>query len=411
MTLALIGILLGECDIGSRVFGAYARTAPGAAKRIAFVVALSMALAAPISVLTVHPESALAQRWATGFGLLGTALFLHFLFPYRWGMRRGTGRGTAETCRQLTDRVMLRSVTIEMERLPQDMDELTVLAMSDLHCNSAAQLDLISESLDQLAGDELVLVLGDLGENASLLPKTIETLSHLTSRYGTFCVRGNHDFEGGRAATIEELVEPTAITLLSNEVFPLPGLDAAIVGLEHPWACHAIRGPPGFPYTTPTCIRLRQALAQSPSPSSASWTFGSSRPMSRPKNPKVKSMTSRGLSPARADTTASVAPALKSVALWNVQKGTDLHIFRIPLVTTTGGNQKSSSWLFLPPRGAGSRIDAYDASGEPPPSGWNTMYTMRGKIHSVSFHRPRQSRLSTPTLCAIAATPRDGCER
>ena len=139
--------------------------------------------------------------------------------------------------------------------------------------------------------------------------------------------------------------------------------------------------------------------------------IGSSRPMSRPMNPKAKSMISRGLSPARADTTASVAPVLKSVALWNVQKGTDLHISRIPLVTTTGGNQKPSSWLFLPPRGAGSRFDAYDASGEPPPSGWSTMYTIRGKIHSVSFHRPRQSRLSTPTLCVIAATPRDGCER
>ena len=242
MTLALIGILLGECaivlDIGSRVFGAYARTAPGSAKRMALVVALSIALAAPVSVLAVHPESTLVQWWVTVFGLLGAALFLHFLFPYRWGIRRVTGRGVTESCRQLTDRVVIRNVTIETKHLPPGMDELTVLAMSDLHCNSAAQLDLISESLDRLADDELdlVLVLGDLGEKASLLPETIEVLSRLKSRYGTFCVRGNHDYEGGRATTIEELVEPTAITLLPNEVYPLPGLDAAIVGLEHPWS-------------------------------------------------------------------------------------------------------------------------------------------------------------------------------
>ena len=41
MVPALIGIALGECailfDIANRVFGSYARTAPGAAKRIAFI--------------------------------------------------------------------------------------------------------------------------------------------------------------------------------------------------------------------------------------------------------------------------------------------------------------------------------------------------------------------------------------
>ena len=122
MTLALMGILLGECaivlDIRSRVFGAYARTAPGAAKRIALVVALSIALAAPVSVLTVHPESTLVQWWAMSFGLLGAVLFLHFLFPYRWGIRRVTSQRATETCHQLTDRVVLRSVTIETEHLP-----------------------------------------------------------------------------------------------------------------------------------------------------------------------------------------------------------------------------------------------------------------------------------------------------
>jgi len=262
MTFALIGILLGECaivlDIGSRVFGAYARTAPGAAKRMALVVALSIALAAPISALTVYPESTVARWWAMGFGLLGTALFLHFLFPYRWGIRRVTGPGVTETCRQLTDRIVLRSVTAEIEDLPEGLDELTVLALSDLHCNRAAQLDLIRDSLDQLADDELdlVLVLGDLGEKASLLPEIIEVLSRPRSRYGTFCVRGNHDFEGGRSIRIEELVEPTAIALLSNEVYRLPGLDAAIVGFEHPWS--------GTPLPPATNCRLAIGLTHTP---------------------------------------------------------------------------------------------------------------------------------------------------
>jgi len=80
-----------------------------------------------------------------------------------------------------------------------------------------------------------VFVLGDLGEREDLLPGVVQAVSAIPSRFGTFVVRGNHDCEGWRDQAIQELLARNRITLLASETLPLPGMNVALIGLEHPW--------------------------------------------------------------------------------------------------------------------------------------------------------------------------------
>ena len=91
-------------------------------------------------------------------------------------------------------------------------------------------------SSQRMAGVDKVFAL--LGGKPLLLPRIVAMLDSLSSRYGTFCVRGNHDCERDRAEAIESLLAETDITLLANAARVLDPIDVTVLGVETPW-----RGP------------------------------------------------------------------------------------------------------------------------------------------------------------------------
>lgn len=78
------------------------------------------------------------------------------------------------------------------------INNLNLFVLSDLHCNSQHQLNVIEESIDELKTlkIDLLLILGDLTENEKYLSALFKLFSGIRTEYGKFLVRGNHDYEG-----------------------------------------------------------------------------------------------------------------------------------------------------------------------------------------------------------------------
>ncbi len=247
VAFAVAGTVLGMSalgvELGNRLLGSGAKYRLGSGACIAIVVGACLLLAAPACVMCALPRSDAARFSGAAGGVLGVLIFLHYLVPYRFGIRRERRAETVGPTRSLAGPVVLREVTVRFPTLPRATEGLKLLLVSDLHCNSAAQLELLRDcarALEEMisaspeALPDLVCICGDLGENESLLPDVVGVLASLPSRHGAFCVRGNHDLGLGRGERLRELLSGSAITLLANDAHVLPELGLALVGLEAP---------------------------------------------------------------------------------------------------------------------------------------------------------------------------------
>ncbi len=185
-------------DLGSRIFGSYRRTPWGAAWRMLLVVAAGGVLFAPLGL--VWAGTAHAALYAYLAAPVGIAAIVHMFRPLRRGVRRVGPPDCVETAVRLTRDTGLVRCRLTLESLPTELDGLRLLLLSDLHCNNRAGVERLRRSVEAAAArrPDLVLVLGDFGERAALLPATVEAVASLRARLGTFCVRGNHDLERGR---------------------------------------------------------------------------------------------------------------------------------------------------------------------------------------------------------------------
>lgn len=82
---------------------------------------------------------------------------------------------------------------------------------------------------------DCVCFLGDFGENNGLLPDVLAAVAEVPARQGTFIVRSNHDFEGGREQTVNRTAEQFSMRVLANEAIALDKLGISLIGLEYPW--------------------------------------------------------------------------------------------------------------------------------------------------------------------------------
>lgn len=233
--LLLLGQLALLLDLGGRLFGTYARTPMQAAVRIAIVVAASCALAAPalFSLAFEYDKTPWGLWLSAGASIL---VLLHFLFPFRFGIRRTSGDTPTETV-QLLPGIQLRTETFTSFLVPPSALGFECLVLSDLHCNTQHKLGLLRQIVAALQNQtpDCVFILGDLGENNSLLPDIIATLARLPDRHGKFLVRSNHDFEGGREELVLRVAREHSIRVLANEAVAVSDVGVSLVGLEYPW--------------------------------------------------------------------------------------------------------------------------------------------------------------------------------
>ncbi len=238
--LLVAGLLLGEAsvvlDLSCRLFGSYSRNLGRLALKVCVVVAACCALAAPAVFSLLNPGSGPPLGlWLSG--VAGVLIATHFMFPCRFGIVRGS-RGFARGQReQLCPGAELRVETFAAERVPRAADGFECLVLSDLHCNTRRKLGFLRRVVKALSrsAPDAVFILGDLGENAGLLPAVFAALADLPEKCGKFLVRSNHDFEGQRGALVERLARENGIQILSNQQADLSESGLSVVGLETPW--------------------------------------------------------------------------------------------------------------------------------------------------------------------------------
>ena len=240
LLLSTAVVIVGEgcllLDLGNRLFGSYSRTPAQALWRIGVVAAAGVLLGLPLA-LAFGQARTTADAWLLASCLLSLVIAGHYLFPWRFGIRRARKSVTPAPERPLSCALGLETVTVECALPATERKSISVLLLSDLHCNTPRRLATLAEAFRSLREREydLVFILGDLTENKAILPDILRELATLHGKHGTFCVRGNHDFEMGRADIIADLAPRNSITLLANKACWVPELGLSVIGLEHPW--------------------------------------------------------------------------------------------------------------------------------------------------------------------------------
>ena len=240
MVLALALLAIGEIslilDLSNRLLGSGVRTPKNAFIKICLIVLVCFLLAVPAFIVFINPQYNPGRYLFYLSGFVGTLFFLHFLFPYRFGISRIIKKRSGRPERELITNVVLSDESATVPLLAAGPDGLRFLVVSDLHCNSQNKLNLIKNIIVKLSGEifEAAFVLGDLTENKKMLPELFDVLVKLPNRRRIFLVRGNHDFLNGREIIIEDLAKRHAINILSNRVSEIPGLGIELAGLEYP---------------------------------------------------------------------------------------------------------------------------------------------------------------------------------
>jgi len=240
MALALALLALGELslaiDLGNRLLGSGLRTPVTALIKISQVVFACVLLAVPAFLEFILPESGTVRFLFYLSSIFGALIFLHFLFPYRFGISKVRQKHPARHKRELVSNVVLRNELVSVPSLAAGTDGLQYLVVSDLHCNSQEKLNFLKNIFAKLSDEifDAVLILGDLSENSLMLPELFDALARLPNRHGIFLVRGNHDFKNGRQMIIEDLAKRHSIKILSNTFCHIPEPGIELAGLEYP---------------------------------------------------------------------------------------------------------------------------------------------------------------------------------
>lgn len=233
-----LGLLCLHIDIGCRLFGSYVRKPFTTILRTLLLVVLEMIYSLPFLAIIVLPKSDITRFLNFLIFIIGILVLIHFLFPIRFGIEPGkyTFKNVKSRESNLTSSVCLHEESITIDHLNYS-NQLELLILSDLHCNSKHHFKVIQESLAELKSlkFDIVLILGDLTEDQNYLRPLFMLFDEIDKRHGKFIVRGNHDYDYERLDLIEQLAKEFKITLLSNKNYYIEELNLSLLGTEYPW--------------------------------------------------------------------------------------------------------------------------------------------------------------------------------
>jgi predicted MPP superfamily phosphohydrolase len=154
-----------------------------------------------------------------------------------------TGAAPAVLCASTTvtglfqlEQFRIRRMTLNLPRLPQQLDGLTIVHVTDLHVGrftNGAVLERIVKATNDLQAD-LILQTGDLiNYDLRDLPQAIELVRRMRAAHGVFLCEGNHDLIENGPEFVGR-VKRAGIRLLVNEAATLRvrGADLQLLGLR-----------------------------------------------------------------------------------------------------------------------------------------------------------------------------------
>ncbi len=125
---------------------------------------------------------------------------------------------------------VLQDYTVYLEELPLEMDETTVIVLSDMHIGSTLGADWLNDRITQVLVQkpDLIFILGDFFEGHGLpLADLSSTLVRMAAPLGVWAVPGNHEFHGKDNAGLE-LFEKSGFQVIRNQWFEIkPGFIVA----------------------------------------------------------------------------------------------------------------------------------------------------------------------------------------
>lgn len=151
--------------------------------------------------------------------------------------------------------------TLVLPRLPQELDGLRLLHLSDWHFIGTIDLPFFEKLCEHLRRErfDLAVLTGDLIDDMRLTPWIAQTLGTIQAPLGKFSILGNHDWNL-EPPTIRDALQAVGWVDVASrcEVVRHHGADLAIVGNELPWMGTA----PRFDNVPSTAFRI--ALSHSP---------------------------------------------------------------------------------------------------------------------------------------------------
>ncbi len=120
---------------------------------------------------------------------------------------------------QARHRMKLMRVTIPIKDLPEDLEGLRIIQISDIHVGPTIKRGFIEEIVQRVNNldPDIIALTGDLVDGSiDYLAKDVEPLADLKAKYGKFFVTGNHEYYSGVHSWLHKVAE-LGFDVLLNE--------------------------------------------------------------------------------------------------------------------------------------------------------------------------------------------------
>lgn len=141
---------------------------------------------------------------------------------------------------QVMSGARVKKVSISHSKLPQNLKNLTIAQISDLHVGTTIRQGYVSEVVEKTnaLNPDLIFITGDLADGKmSDLEQHLAPLGNLQSKYGVYYITGNHEYYWGALSQIETCKSLGFIPLINeNRVIDINGSKLMIAGVTDPVA-------------------------------------------------------------------------------------------------------------------------------------------------------------------------------
>ena len=136
-------------------------------------------------------------------------------------------------------RLAMPTKTLRLVSLPQPLDGLSIVHLSDLHMTgqmTRAFYDYVIDRANEMNGD-LVVVTGDIIDNAQCLDWLPETLGRLRAKHGVYFILGNHDKRIGDPSRLRKTLTQSGLVDVGGRTMAVEvnGTEIHLAGNELPW--------------------------------------------------------------------------------------------------------------------------------------------------------------------------------